>query len=77
MQGEFLHLDPCIPKNWPRFEMTVRYRSTRYEIRVENPKSVTRGVFLATFDGEAITGRPVRVPLLNDDAVHRVDVTLG
>ena len=32
-----LRLDPCIPKTWPGFEMTFRYRSARYDIRVENP----------------------------------------
>ncbi len=36
-QGAFLHLDPCIPRAWPRFEITVRHRSARYEIVVENP----------------------------------------
>ena len=23
IRGAFLHLDPCIPKSWPSFEMTV------------------------------------------------------
>ena len=32
LRGEVLHLDPCIPKAWPSFEMMVRYRSARYKI---------------------------------------------
>ena len=77
MQGEFLRLDPCIPKDWPSFEITVRYRTARYEIRVENPNGVSRGVFSATLDGAAVTGRPLRLPLLDDAGVHHVQVTLG
>ena len=37
VRGDVLELDPCIPKDWPRFEMTLRHRSARYEIVVENP----------------------------------------
>ena len=36
-RGAYLHLDPCIPKAWPKFEITVRRQSTRYEIVVDNP----------------------------------------
>jgi len=77
MQGEFLLLDPCIPKDWPSFEMTVRYRTARYEIRVENPNGVARGILSATLDGAAVAGRPLRLPLLDDARVHHIQVTLG
>jgi cyclic beta-1,2-glucan synthetase len=76
-QGAFLHLDPCIPRAWPRFEITVRYRSARYEIAVENPGGVGRGVVAARIDGAIIKERPLRFPLLDDGAVHRVEATLG
>ena len=36
-QGENLALDPCIPRGWPSFEITFRYRTARYEIAVEQP----------------------------------------
>jgi cyclic beta-1,2-glucan synthetase len=35
--GTSLHFDPCIPKDWPAFGITLRYRSARYDIDVENP----------------------------------------
>jgi cyclic beta-1,2-glucan synthetase len=35
IEGEYLHLDPCIPKSWSGFEMTLRYRTARYEITVQ------------------------------------------
>ena len=76
-RGAFLHLDPCIPKSWPMFEMVVRRQSSRYEIRVDNPTGVSRGVCFAEVDGVEIVGRPLRLPIVEDGAVHRVRVRLG
>jgi cyclic beta-1,2-glucan synthetase len=77
MRGAFLHLDPCIPGNWPHFEMTVRHGSARYEIRVENPDRVSRGILSAEMDGTIFSERPLRLPLLDDGGVHNVRVILG
>ncbi len=77
LQGEFLCLDPCIPKGWPGFEMTVRYGAARYEIKVENPNGVSGGALSATLDGTAVTGRPLRLRLLDDARIHHIRVTLG
>ena len=33
--GASLHFDPCIPKDWPAFGITLRYRTSRYDIDVE------------------------------------------
>jgi cyclic beta-1,2-glucan synthetase len=77
IQGKFLRLDPCIPKDWPRFEMTVRYRSARYEITVENPNGVAGGIRSAMLDGAVVTQWPLRLPLLDDGITHYIQVTLG
>jgi cyclic beta-1,2-glucan synthetase len=75
LQGEFFSIDPCIPKAWPGFEMVYKHRSARYEIAVENPQGVSRGVASATLDGKALGA--ARVPLADDGAVHKVRVVLG
>jgi cyclic beta-1,2-glucan synthetase len=77
LQGEFLLLDPCIPKAWPGFEIVYQHRSARYEIAVENPQGVSRGVASATLDGKALPEGAARVPLADDGAVHKVRVVLG
>jgi cyclic beta-1,2-glucan synthetase len=77
IRGAFMYLDPCIPRAWPSFEMRVRRQSTRYEIVVDNPAGVSRGVRFAAIDGVEIAERPLRLPLVDDGAVHRVRVTLG
>jgi cyclic beta-1,2-glucan synthetase len=77
LQGESLYLDPCIPKAWPGFEMSARYRSARYEIVVQNPDGAGRGIEYAELDGTAITERPLCLPLSDDGATHHVQVRLG
>jgi cyclic beta-1,2-glucan synthetase len=77
MEGSFLYLDPCIPNGWNDFEITLRYRSARYDIRVENPEGVTRGIHFAECDGVARSERPLRLPMHDDGTTHHIRVTLG
>ncbi len=76
-QGGQLLIDPCIPVNWPRFEIFYRYRSTRYEITVENPEGVSRGVIRTELDGIILPGSEARISLMDDGITHQVRVTLG
>jgi cyclic beta-1,2-glucan synthetase len=75
-QGEQLVIDPCIPKHWPGFSVTMRYRSSTYEITVENPARVSRGVVRIELDGENIVDAGGTVQLIDDGAVHQVRVVL-
>jgi cyclic beta-1,2-glucan synthetase len=75
--GSSMHIDPCIPSGWPGFALVYRYRSARYEITVENPKGVSRGVALAELDGKVFTGKQARFPLMDDGAAHRIKIILG
>ena len=78
LQGGNLALDPCIPRSWPGFEIVFRYRSARYEIKVENPQGVCRGVASITLDDEVLArGNEALVPLMDDGATHRVLLILG
>jgi cyclic beta-1,2-glucan synthetase len=77
LRGESLHVDPCVPRAWPRFEILFRYRSARYEIVVENPRGVNRGVAHAELDGLAVPDRPLQIALRDDGKAHRLHVTLG
>jgi cyclic beta-1,2-glucan synthetase len=73
-----LELDPCIPHDWPGFEISFRHRSARYEIVVENPRGVCRGVASVTLDGEAVEeSRMMAVALEDDGATHRILVVMG
>jgi cyclic beta-1,2-glucan synthetase len=73
----WLHLDPRIPNAWTGFEVTLRHGSARYEILVENPDGVGRGIVSAQLDMQAILTRPLCLPLVDDGLTHRLHVRLG
>ena len=77
LRGNALLLDPCVPRAWPGFQLTLRYRSSRYEISVENPRAVCRGVTSLLLDGETILAPDNLIPLVDDGATHRVRAVLG
>jgi cyclic beta-1,2-glucan synthetase len=77
LRGKFLVLDPCIPKAWPRFEIAFKFYSARYDVTVENPHGVSRGVTRAELDGEMLPEGAARIPLLDDGEIHSVRVILG
>src|ERR1019366_2214611 len=62
VEGARLVVDPCIRSDWPGFTATLRHRSARYDITVENPGGVCRGVAVLELDGVAIGDR-AGVPL--------------
>ncbi len=75
LRGAKLHLDPVIPRAWPGFEITFRYHSARYALKVDNPRGVCRGIARIVLDGEEVHGR--EIPLADDGREHRIAVELG
>ena len=75
LRGAVLHVDPCIPRAWPRYEIDFRYHSARYRLSVENPRGAMRGVSRISLDGGPVTGR--EIPLADDGREHRIEVVLG
>jgi cyclic beta-1,2-glucan synthetase len=62
---------------WPGFEIVFLYRATRYEILIENPEGVSRGVAYAELDGQSLTEGPTVIALVDDGQTHRVRMILG
>ncbi len=82
VHGNTLTIDPCVPKGWPGYEIVFRHRGaqntiTRYEITVENPRNVSRGVVAVELDGVVLAKDIARIPLLDDGQTHRLRVELG
>ncbi len=77
MAGATLLLDPCVPRAWAEFHVSLRYGTTRYEIAFENPAGVQRGLVTLQLDGAELAPRPAVVPLVDDGATHHVRVVLG
>ncbi len=76
LKSERLMLDPCIPKKWKGFTIAFRHRSARYDIVVENPRGVTRGIAVLELDGAPLHDR-TGIPLVDDGKTHRVRAVLG
>ncbi|MGA3156663.1 MAG: glucoamylase family protein [Steroidobacteraceae bacterium] len=75
--GTQLAVEPCVPKNWRRFDIAFRYRGSHYQITVTNPFGVSSGVNHAEVDHRIILRAPVRVDLLDDGAEHVIRVVMG
>jgi cyclic beta-1,2-glucan synthetase len=73
-EGDKLVLKPCIPSRWPGYRITYRYKTTQYEIVVENPMSRMTGCQRITLDEEVLT-EPV-ILLKDDGQAHTIRLTL-
>ena len=77
LRGTTLALEPCIPRAWPGYRVDFRYRSARYQIVVDNPQGVSRGVASIELDGRALEGEGATIALVDDGATHAVRIVLG
>jgi len=73
--GRTLRIDPCVPKTWSSYQVTYRLGQTTFQIGVENPEGVNRGVKQIKVDGTILTDN--EIPLLDDGGRHQVQVLLG
>jgi len=71
---DLLHLDPCIPRDWPGFEATITWRTARYRIMVANPGRGSKGVARIRLDGADRPPGPVA--LVDDGGTHLVEATM-
>jgi cyclic beta-1,2-glucan synthetase len=76
VRGTTLTIDPCIPQTWPNYSICFRYHSASYKIKVENPRSVSRGIYRAELDGRQLPNS-ANIPLVDDGVEHQVLVILG
>jgi cyclic beta-1,2-glucan synthetase len=76
LRGTTLFMDPCIPRAWPEFNLSFRYHSSRYEVKVLNPKGVCKGVQSVEVDGKPVRGSAA-IHLTDDGATHDIRIILG
>jgi cyclic beta-1,2-glucan synthetase len=77
LRGAALFIDPCIPRAWTSFSVRFRYHASRYEVTVENPRGVTRGVERVEVDDARVALGADGLLLVDDGATHRVRVWMG
>jgi cellobiose phosphorylase len=70
-----LLIDPCIPNDWKGFKVTRKFRGATYQIEIQNPDGISKGVKEIIVDGKQQTSN--LIPLFNDGMEHSVKVILG
>ena len=67
-------VDPCVPGAWKHFEIRRQWRGATYNIKVENPDGVQKGVKEVTLNGKT-TAMPIAAQ--EAGSVNDVVVTMG
>ena len=67
-----LTVDPCIPAAWDGFTLRRVWRGAVYNIRVENPEHVCKGVKVIEADGGIVD----RIPVFTQGE-HDVRIVMG
>ncbi len=74
-EGDTLRIEPCIPAEWPGFQVCWHYGGSTYQIEVKNDDETHRTVAKVSVDGEPCSDD--RLHLVDDGQSHRVVVQLG
>ncbi|WP_022940793.1 GH36-type glycosyl hydrolase domain-containing protein [Psychromonas hadalis] len=69
-----LIVDPCIPTDWPGFEVSRQWRDATFKIEVKNPNKVSKGVKSITLNGVVVEGP---IPVQAAGSINSVIVTMG
>ena len=70
-----LVIDPCIPSKWDGFKMQREFRGAKYNIEVQNPDHVSKGIKTIFVNGSEIESKVV--PILEKGKEHSVKVIMG
>ena len=68
-----LEINPCIPSTWKEFKVKRKFRGAIYDITVQNPYGVCKGVQSLIVNGNLIEGNIIK----HQPGHHQVLVTLG
>lgn len=72
-QFDDLLIDPCVPADWKEFSMSRVWRGAKFEIKVENPDGVMKGVKELYLDGAKVD----KIPVQAAGSKHEVKVVMG
>ncbi|GLS89365.1 N,N'-diacetylchitobiose phosphorylase [Psychromonas marina] len=69
-----LVIDPCVPTDWPGFEVQREWRGAKFNIEVKNPDNVSKGIKSITLNGVAVDGA---ITAQAEGSVNQVIVVMG
>ena len=71
---EGLKIDPCIPSDWDNFEVRRKWLGATYNIIVNNPNNVEKGIKEIKVNGAVVNGI---IPIQEKDSEVDVEVLMG
>jgi cyclic beta-1,2-glucan synthetase len=74
-EGDKLYFNPCIPKEWPEFQVEYKLSRTIYQIHVLNPERVNTGVKKYISNGQDI--HEGYISLSDDGKEHVIQIIMG
>ncbi len=81
LEGDTLHITPCIPDHWPSYCVHYRFRETVYHLTIrrirEGSQRVTRILEDGKSCGNPVNGGHATIALVDDRRDHYIDVELG
>jgi N,N'-diacetylchitobiose phosphorylase len=69
-----LTIDPCIPADWKEFAVTRMWRGATYQIQINNPNGVQKGIKSIHLNGKLVEGP---VPMQEAGTLNEVIVEMG
>jgi len=70
-----LIIDPCIPADWEGFTAVRKWRGATYNITVQNPDGVEKGVKTVSLNGKCLDG--IAVPQQPEGSENDVTIIMG
>lgn len=72
-QLDHLEINPCIPADWKGFKAQRVWRGAIFQIQVENPDGVMKGVKEVWLDGKKVE----KIPVMESGTEHQVKIIMG
>ena len=69
-----LEINPCVPKYWKNFSIQYKYKSSLYNIKVENPNQKNSGVYKVKVNGEEIKNKKIK--LLDNNKIYDIEIIM-
>jgi len=69
-----LEIDPCIPEEWDKFEVCRKWRNAIYNIEINNPSGVQKGIKSIKLNGKLVSNP---IPIQRVGSINNVEVEMG
>ncbi len=75
-EGNFVVINPCIPLEWPEFEINIQVQSTHYKVKVQNISHQHQQILTATLNGVSFPITQGHVQIELDGGTHDLLLTI-